>query len=383
MSNYEKITLNTWQYANTTVTGCIAGSEWLTRGYTGHEHIDEFGIINMNARMYDPLLGRMLSPDKYVQDATSIQNFNRYTYALNNPLKYTDPDGNLVFGLPLLFWGITAFIATGSTMIMTGYSPSQAFNVAATIAVTVATAGVTSSIAASGLFGNTSAIIFGSMVSSGTSFAASGGKSDLSVSFGAASYSFSRNEFGYIGNEENSRWQNFGYVLGALANLSDIGKIGDMIYNVEKKDLINHAAIKNPDGSTVISYGPGESPKYDYLIGDKSGVVGTTKHYGKMFGGIRGTNEYPIHGRDIDMKGVNTSIIKGYGKALSFLSNKGLAPYSFAYSSCSTHAGLAMWLSGVPNLFIHPYTLQASVWMWNQGITPALIQNSYHLSISK
>ena len=59
------------------------------------------------------------------------------------------------------------------------------------------------------------------MVSSGTSFAASGGKSDLSVSFGAASYSFSRNEFGYIGSDENSGWQNFGYVLGALANLSD------------------------------------------------------------------------------------------------------------------------------------------------------------------
>ncbi len=97
MSNYEKITLNTWQYANTTVTGCIAGSEWLTRGYTGHEHIDEFGIINMNARMYDPLLGRMLSPDKYVQDATSIQNFKRYTYELNNPLKYTDPDGEMAF----------------------------------------------------------------------------------------------------------------------------------------------------------------------------------------------------------------------------------------------------------------------------------------------
>ncbi len=235
MSNYEKITLNTWQYANTTVTGCIAGSEWLTRGYTGHEHIDEFGIINMNARMYDPLLGRMLSPDKYVQDATSIQNFNRYTYALNNPLKYTDPDGNLVFGLPLLFWGITAFIATGSTMIMTGYSPSQAFNVAATIAVTVATAGVTSSIAASGLFGNTSAIIFGSMVSSGTSFAASGGKSDLSVSFGAASYSFSRNEFGYIGSDENSGWQNFGYVLGALANLSDLAGFIDNFTHWEVK----------------------------------------------------------------------------------------------------------------------------------------------------
>ncbi|MBR3987159.1 MAG: hypothetical protein IKK04_08395 [Bacteroidales bacterium] len=28
------------------------------RGFTGHEHYDRFGIINMNARLYDPVLGR-------------------------------------------------------------------------------------------------------------------------------------------------------------------------------------------------------------------------------------------------------------------------------------------------------------------------------------
>jgi RHS repeat-associated protein len=63
----------------------------IDRGYTGHEHLDEFGLINMNGRMYDPVLGRMLSPDNYVQDATSTQTFNRYSYAGNNPLVYTDP----------------------------------------------------------------------------------------------------------------------------------------------------------------------------------------------------------------------------------------------------------------------------------------------------
>lgn len=40
---------------------------WLIRGFTGHEHLPEFSLINMNGRMYDPLLGRMLSPDNYVQ----------------------------------------------------------------------------------------------------------------------------------------------------------------------------------------------------------------------------------------------------------------------------------------------------------------------------
>ena len=63
------------------------------RGYTGHEHLDAFGLINMNGRCYDPLMSSFLSVDEYVQDPTSAQNFNRYAYCLNNPLKYTDPSG--------------------------------------------------------------------------------------------------------------------------------------------------------------------------------------------------------------------------------------------------------------------------------------------------
>ena len=50
----------------------------------------------MNGRLYDPLLGRFLSPDNNVQLPDFSQNFNRYSYALNNPLKYTDPDGEFV-----------------------------------------------------------------------------------------------------------------------------------------------------------------------------------------------------------------------------------------------------------------------------------------------
>jgi RHS repeat-associated protein len=66
---------------------------WLHRGYTGHEMLPEFGLINMNGRLYDNYIGRMLSPDEYSgQDGTS-QSFNRYTYAFNNPLKYSDPGG--------------------------------------------------------------------------------------------------------------------------------------------------------------------------------------------------------------------------------------------------------------------------------------------------
>ncbi|GHT79689.1 hypothetical protein AGMMS50262_23680 [Bacteroidia bacterium] len=83
------------------------GSEpelFLGRGYTGHEHLTQFGLINMNARLYDPAVGRFLSPDPYVQDPFFGQSFNRYSYALNNPFKYTDPSGEF----PWLIVGIVA-----------------------------------------------------------------------------------------------------------------------------------------------------------------------------------------------------------------------------------------------------------------------------------
>ena len=63
------------------------------RGYCGHEMLNWFQLINMNGRMYDPVLGRFLSPDNYVQMPTSTQSFNRYSYCLNNSMKYVDTTG--------------------------------------------------------------------------------------------------------------------------------------------------------------------------------------------------------------------------------------------------------------------------------------------------
>jgi RHS repeat-associated protein len=52
--------------------------------------------------MYDPILGRMLSPDPYVVDAGFSQDFNRYSYARNNPLAYTDPDGEFIIAVTII-----------------------------------------------------------------------------------------------------------------------------------------------------------------------------------------------------------------------------------------------------------------------------------------
>lgn len=70
-----------------------------TRGYTGHEHLDAFGLIHMNGRIYDPHLGRILNPDPIIQEPLNIQNYNRYSYCLNNPLRYTDPSGYSLYKL--------------------------------------------------------------------------------------------------------------------------------------------------------------------------------------------------------------------------------------------------------------------------------------------
>ncbi len=72
----------------------VTPSQFMIRGFTTHEHLDEVGIINMNGRIYDPVLGRFLQADNEVQNPDNLQNYNRYSYVMNNPLKYTDPSGN-------------------------------------------------------------------------------------------------------------------------------------------------------------------------------------------------------------------------------------------------------------------------------------------------
>lgn len=80
----------------------------LGRGFTGHEHLAMFGLINMNARLYDPVLGRFLSPDPYVQVLGFTQAFNRFSYCMNSPLCYVDENGE--------FWWIAAAAFIGGAI---------------------------------------------------------------------------------------------------------------------------------------------------------------------------------------------------------------------------------------------------------------------------
>ena len=114
-----------WGYSN------IPAWTLLDRGYTGHEHLFGFDLINMNGRMYYPIIGRFLSPDPYVQ-GVGTQGFNRYTYALNNPLKFTDPTGYK------WKWWQWALVGLGVDALNGGFTSVAALTIGASGGLTVA-----------------------------------------------------------------------------------------------------------------------------------------------------------------------------------------------------------------------------------------------------
>ncbi len=64
----------------------------------------------MNARYYLPGLARFASPDTLIPDPANPQALNRYTYTLNNPLKYSDPSGHTPWDvIDAIFFGISTY----------------------------------------------------------------------------------------------------------------------------------------------------------------------------------------------------------------------------------------------------------------------------------
>lgn len=89
------------------VDGSLKGTD---RGYTGHEHLDDIGIIHMNGRLFDPLLGRFLQGDPFIQYMDDLQSFNRYSYCFGNPVNCADPTG--YFSLKKVLRITLAIVAT-------------------------------------------------------------------------------------------------------------------------------------------------------------------------------------------------------------------------------------------------------------------------------
>jgi RHS repeat-associated protein len=71
-----------------------AGGDNVTAKFTGQEYDEEMGLYYFGSRYYDPAIGRFLSPDTTISDMSNAQSFNRYSYVLNNPIRYVDPTGH-------------------------------------------------------------------------------------------------------------------------------------------------------------------------------------------------------------------------------------------------------------------------------------------------
>jgi RHS repeat-associated protein len=230
------------------------------RGYTFHEHLVEFSLINMNGRIYDPVMGRILSPDNYIQAPDNTQSFNRYSYCWNNPLKYTDPSGDFIFtaavliaapftagaSLALLPSAIGADIGAWQGGAMANgtanpfqwdYSSGKTWGyMGAGAAVGATSVAAASTVATSGMLGaNTAAIFAGSFVNSVGTNIYTGGQTGVNFSLGMASYSSTSGWNGIWNWSKNSGLENFGYTLGALGNLGDIANVVDKFTHWEDK----------------------------------------------------------------------------------------------------------------------------------------------------
>jgi len=139
-------------------------SDYTTRGFTGHEMLDTFGIINMGGRIYDSELGKMLQADPVVQDPNTSQSFNRYSYVHNNPLSFTDPTG---------YFSLRQLAAAVVGVVLTIFLPYIGFH----IFWTAFTIGFTTTYIITGNFRSAlkAGIIAGAVAFAGSQFFAKGG----------------------------------------------------------------------------------------------------------------------------------------------------------------------------------------------------------------
>ncbi len=342
----------------------------LDRGYTGHEHLADYGLINMNGRMYDPILGQMLSPDPYIQGVGGTQGFNRYSYCMNNPLSYIDPSGEIVWFVPVI---IGAVIGTymGGTIANNNYNPAtwdwssgKTWGYMAGGAIVGGLAGwAGGAIAGSGIpMANTVAIGASSLINSVGTWAYTGGQTPLTMSFGVASYDFTNGTFGYLGKKGNSALENIGYGLGALANLADVNQLFNSttatLYT-DDSDFISHSAIVDDKGNTLMSYGPNDSKVPNSKLGFATYFRKSTSDY----------TVYPTLPLKVTVNKHIFALTRGLGKIL---------PFQGMTTNCVNMASLSLWLNGIPNIGLHPYLLYATTWAYSAGIRPDLF--SYYLT---
>ena len=87
----------------------------VSRRFTGQVFDAESGLYYYNARYYDPELGRFIQADTDIPDLSNPQSYNRYSYCVNDPLRYTDPTGHSFWSNfnPSLLWDSQVYQGIG------------------------------------------------------------------------------------------------------------------------------------------------------------------------------------------------------------------------------------------------------------------------------
>ena len=98
-----------------------AGTSITNYKYTDQELDPSTGLYNYDARLYDPVIGRFVSADSFIEDFFIPQTLNRYSYVRNNALRYTDPTGHETTGEFLERKGVEA-AASGSNVAAYGWA---------------------------------------------------------------------------------------------------------------------------------------------------------------------------------------------------------------------------------------------------------------------
>jgi len=86
-------------------------------GYTWQTALGNMGLNDMNGRVQDAVTGRFLSADPYITQPDNTQNFNRYSYVLNNPLRYIDPSGLIFTCITISSPGHTELVAGSANQL--------------------------------------------------------------------------------------------------------------------------------------------------------------------------------------------------------------------------------------------------------------------------
>jgi len=365
-----------------------------------------------NFSLYDPALGRMLSPDNYITDPHNPQAYNRYTYALNNPLKYVDPDGEFIFtALAVItgqWWALPIAIGADLGMWQGGslangtinplkwdYSSGKTWGyMAAGAAVGAASAYVGWAIATEGGFmANTMGIVTSSYINSlGTSIY-TGGKTDVSVNFGFGSYNFGTGDFSYLFDGNNKWYEDLGYFLGAMGNLNDVWNVafpnqkGTNLYTDKEDPIISHTAWGDSESKAdaLISFGPDNDNPFFYERWKGQGVskfsfgnqtAETVKSYSKFALGVPRKSAYWDYSHYNNWELAVTNINKIPLKGVSYLSK--VLPYQGLTLNCVNIGSLGAWVSGIPNIGLHPWLFHGYMQLYTMGMRPDLF--GYYLT---